>query len=102
MSDLPRHQDLKCVFGPGVIAEVDQPFVDDFRPSFGSDITAEINIEFTRDFQVVSRPCVSHRIEQADATSTSTRDRDEWINLSGFPTFLHGLEVHAGEGAHDL
>jgi hypothetical protein len=44
VSDLTRHQELKRVLGSGVIAEVDQPFVDYFRPSFGSDIAAEINM----------------------------------------------------------
>ena len=74
MRNFTSHKELKGVFGSGVITEVDQALVNDFRPRFGSNITAQINIKLPGYLQIVRCPGVSHGVEQAN--SASTRDCD--------------------------
>ena len=59
MRDFPRHQELQGIFSARVIAEIDEPLIDDFGASFRGDIAAKINIKFTGDFQVIGAPGIA-------------------------------------------
>jgi hypothetical protein len=50
MRDFTRHQKLQGVFGPRVIAEIDEPLIDDLGTRFRGDIAAKINVKFTSDW----------------------------------------------------
>ena len=100
MSDLARHQELKGILGAGVIAEVDQPLVDDLGAGLGRDVAAQIDIELAGDLEVVGGPGVSHRVEQVHAAAAG--DGDERVGLGLVAGEFHRLQVHARETAYDL
>ena len=100
MGDLARHQELQRILGAGVIAEVDQPLIDDLGAGLGRDVAAQIDIELAGDLEVVGGPGVSHRVEQVDAAAAG--DGDQRIGLGLVARELHRLEMHAGEAAYDL
>ena len=86
MSDFARHQELQRVLGAGVIAEIDQPLVDDLRPRFGGDIAPQIDVEFAGDLEIVGGPGIALRIEQIDAAAAG--DGDQRIGLGRFAVEL--------------
>ncbi len=57
--DLARHQELQRVLAAGVVAEVDQPLVDDLGPGLGGDVAAQVHVQLAGDLQVVGRPGVA-------------------------------------------
>src|SRR6185312_14566215 len=79
MCDLTSHQELQGVLAAGVVAEIDQAFIDDLRARFGRNIAAQIDIQLPCDLEVVCGPGIALRIEEIDATAT--RDGDQWISL---------------------
>jgi hypothetical protein len=100
VGDFPGHQELQRVLGAGVIREVDEPLIDDFRAGFGGDVAAQVDVQLPGDLQVVGRPRVALRVEQVDAAATG--DGDERIGLSRIAIEFHRLEVEAGKRPHDL
>ena len=98
--DFARHQKLQGVFGARIVAEIDQPFVDDLSPGFGGDIAAKVDVELAGDLQIVGGPGIALRVEEIDAAAA--RDGDQRIGLCLFAVELHWLEVEAGEAADDF
>ena len=89
MRDFARHQELQRVLGAGVVAEIDQPLVDDLRAGFGGDVAAQIDVELAGDLQVVGGPGVAQRIEEVTPPppaiaingSASAASRSNFIGL---------------------
>ena len=54
VGDFARHQELQCVAGADILAEIDQPLVHNLRAGFGRDIAAKVDIEFAGDLEVVA------------------------------------------------
>ena len=79
VGDLAGHQELQRILCAGIIAEIDQPLVDDLGAGLGGDVAAEVDIELAGDLEVVRRPRVPHRVEQVDAAAAG--DRDQRIGL---------------------
>jgi hypothetical protein len=75
MGDFPCHQELQGVLGASIVAEIDEPLIDDFGAGFGRDIAPQINIEFAGYFKIIGRPGVSLRIEQIDAAAAGDCDQ---------------------------
>jgi len=59
--DLARHQKLQRVLRSCIIAEIDQPFVDDLCARFRCDVAAQVDVELSGDFEV--------RVEKIDAAA---------------------------------
>jgi hypothetical protein len=57
--DLTRHEELQRVFGAGIIAEIDQPFIDNLRTCFGGDVAAQVDVELARDLEVIGGPRIA-------------------------------------------
>ena len=55
-----RHQELQGVLGAGVVAEIDQPLIDDFRAGFGRDVAAQVDVELAGDLEIIGRPGIAH------------------------------------------
>ena len=49
--DLARHQELQRILRADVVAEVDQPLVDDLGARLGGDVAAQIDVELAGDLQ---------------------------------------------------
>jgi hypothetical protein len=69
-----RHQKLKRVFRVGIIAEIDQTFVDNFRARLGRDVATQVDIDLAGDFQIIRCPGVADRITEIDAPAATDRD----------------------------
>ena len=95
MRDFPRHQELQGVFGAGVVAEIDQPLIDDLGTRFGCDIAAQVDVEFAGDLQVIGGPGIALRIEQVHAAAA--RDRNQRIGFGRLTIEFRRLEMHAGQ-----
>ena len=100
MGDFSGHQELKRVLRAGIIAEVDEPLVDDLGSGFGRDIAAQIDVEFAGDLEIVSGPGVALRIEQIDAAAAG--DGDERIGLGRLAVELRRLKVHSRQTSDDF
>ena len=100
VGDFARHQELQSVLGAGVVAEVDEAFIDNFGAGFGGDVAAEVNVEFAGDLEVISGPRVAHGVAKRDATAAG--DGNEWIGFGGLAAGFHRLEMHPREGADDF
>ena len=100
MGNFPGHQELQGVLGAGVIAEIDQAFVDDLGPRFRGDVAAQVDVEFAGDLEIVGRPGVALRIAQADAAAAG--DRDQRIGFRRFAIEFHGLQMQPRERADDF
>ena len=100
VGDFAGHQELQRVLGAGVVAEIDQPLVDDLGARFGRDVAAQVDVEFAGDLQIIGGPGVALRIEQIHAAAAG--DRDQRVGLGGLPVELHRLEVHARQRADDF
>ena len=79
MGDFARHQELQGVLGAGIVAEIDQPLIDDLGARLGGDVAAQVDIELAGDLEVIGRPGIALRIEQIYAAAT--RDRDQRIGF---------------------
>jgi len=44
MRDFARHQELQGILSAHIVAEVDQPLVNDLRARFGRDVAAQIDV----------------------------------------------------------
>ena len=77
--DLARHQELKRVLGARIIAEIDQPLIDDLGAGFGGDIAAQVDVKLAGDLQIVGGPGIALRVEQVDAAAAG--DGDQRISL---------------------
>ena len=100
VGDFPCHQELQGVLGASVVAEIDQPLIDDFGARFGRDIAAEINIEFAGYFKIIGRPGVSLRIEQIDAAAAG--NGDQGIGFCCLAIEFRWLQMQACQAADDL
>jgi hypothetical protein len=69
MGDLPRHQELKCIYGSLIVGKVDQAFVDDFGAGFGSDVAATVHVQFSRNLKIIRCPGIRHRVKEANAAA---------------------------------
>ncbi|MET4799686.1 hypothetical protein ABIA96_002253 [Bradyrhizobium sp. LB11.1] len=98
--DFPGHQELQGVLGAGVIAEIDQTFIDDLGPRFRGDVAAQVDVEFAGDLEVIGRPRTALRVEEIDTAAPG--DRDQRIGFRRFAIEFHGLQVQAREGADDF
>jgi hypothetical protein len=84
--DFARHQELQSIFGAGIAAKIDQPFIDDLGACFRRDVATKVDVKFPSDLEVVCGPGRSHGIEQIDPAAPG--DGDQWI---GFGLFAHGF-----------
>lgn len=100
MGDFARHKELERILGAGVVAEIDEAFVNDFGAGFSGDVAAEINIQFAGDFEVIGSPGIAHGIVERDAPAAS--DGDEGIGFGGAAGGFHWFEMHTSEGADDF
>lgn len=66
VGDFARHQELQGVLGAGVVAEIDQAFVNDLGAGFSRDVAAQIDGEFAGDLEIVGGPGIAMRVEQVD------------------------------------
>ena len=74
MRDFARHQELQRIFGAGIVAEIDQPLIDDLRAGFGCDIAAQIDVQLAGDLEIVGCPGVALRVEEIDAAAAGNGD----------------------------
>jgi len=100
MRDFPRHQEWQGVFGPRVIAKIDEPFIDDLGTSFRGDIAAKINIKFTSDLQVIGGPGITLRVEEVHPAAAC--DRNQGVCLGGLTIEFGWFEMHPRQASHDL
>ena len=56
MRDLASHEKLQRVLASGVVAEIDEPLIDNFRAGLGSDIATQIDVELPGYLQIISGP----------------------------------------------
>ena len=99
MGDFARHQELQRVLGAGIVAEIDQPLVDDLGARLGGDVAAQIDVELAGDFKIVGGPALPTELLSSRLPAA---DSDQGIGLGGFAILLHRLEVHARERADDF
>ena len=85
---------------PGIVAEIDQPLVDDLRPRFGGDIAAQVDVELAGNLEIIGGPGIALRVEQIDAAAA--RDGDQRIGLRLLAVELRRLEMQAGEACRRL
>ena len=95
MGNFARHKELERVLRAGIVAEIDQPLVNDFSARFGCDIAAQVDVELARDLQVIGSPRIALRVEEIDAAAA--RDCDKRIGFGLFAVELHRFEVEAGK-----
>ena len=91
MRDFPRHQELQGVFGPRVIAKIDEPLIDDLGTSLRGDVAAKINIKFTSDLQIIGGPgivpCELKRFTPSLGKHLVLRKLRSWIrSLRPYPS----------------
>jgi hypothetical protein len=91
VGDFPCHQELQRVLGPSIVAEIDEPLIDDFGAGFGRNIATQINIELTSYFKIIGRPGVSLRIEEID--SAAAGNGDQGISFCGLTIELRWLQM---------
>ena len=93
MGDFARHQELQGVLGAGIVAEIDQPLVDDLGARLGCDVAAKVDVEFACDFEVIGGSGVTLRIEQVYPAASG--NRDQRIGFGGLTVTLHRFEMHS-------
>ncbi|MGY3469810.1 hypothetical protein ACVW0I_006681 [Bradyrhizobium sp. LM6.11] len=98
--DLAGHQELQRVLAAGVIAEIDQPLVDDLGPRLRGDVAAQIDVELAGDLQIVGGPGISLGVEEIDPTAA--RDRDQGVGFGRLAVELRRLEMHPRQRADHL
>ena len=69
MRNLARHQELQRVFGACIVAEIDQPLIDDLRTGFGGDVAAQVDVKLSCDLKIIGGPGIALRVEKIDAAS---------------------------------
>ena len=55
VGDFAGHKKLQRIFGTSIVAEIDQPLINDFGAGFSGDIAAKVNVELTRNLQISRR-----------------------------------------------
>ena len=100
VGDLARHEELQRILGARIVAEIDEPLIDDLGARLRRDVAAEIDVELARDLEVIRRPGASHGVVEVDAAAAC--DGDQRIGLGRIAVVLHVGEVKPGERAHDL
>jgi hypothetical protein len=100
MRNLARHEKLQRVFCARIIAEIDQPFINDLRTGFGGDVAAQIDVKLSCDLEVIGGPWIALRVEKIDAAAAGNGDDGFGFRLL---TIEFGwLKMEARETANDL
>jgi hypothetical protein len=59
VGDFARHEKLERVFSARIVAEINQPLVDDLGAGFGCYVAAQVDVELARNLQVVGGPGIA-------------------------------------------
>lgn len=87
--DLAGHQELQRVLAAGVVAEIDQPLVDDLGPRLRGDVAAQIDVKLAGDLQIVGGPGIALGVEEIDAAAAG--DGDEGSASAAWRSNFDGL-----------
>ena len=79
VADFARHEELERILGPRIVAEIDQPLIDDLRTRLGGDIASQVNVEFACDLQIIGGPSIALRVIEIDPAAA--RNGNEGICL---------------------
>src|ERR1700682_1257523 len=98
MRYFPRHQELQGILSARVIAEIDEPLIDDLGTRFRRDIAAKINVKFTSDLQVIGGPGIALRFEQFHPPAAC--DRKQGVGFAGLTIEFGWFEMHPRQASH--
>jgi hypothetical protein len=100
MRYLACHKELESILGTCVVAEIDQPLIDDLGARLCCDVTSKIDVQLSGDFQIVRSPRIALGIEEID--SAAAGDRNKRVCLGCLAIEFRRFQVHTRQTAHDL
>ena len=73
MGDLPGQQEAECILQAGIVGDVDEALIDDFRPCLGGDVGAQIASRIADAVDIGRGPGNARRIDQRGTAAIEDR-----------------------------